>query len=297
MLLVFGSNWDVESKVFQCLAQNAIEARAFVTDRKKARWLDRLTGIEIYRSNAEGEESIRRALVGVDTVLLIMGYSGVAIGQGDSLIGSLIEAGVNRVISVSGFNFITGPDSALLMRNEPTEQSLISSKIDYTVIRCSTYMESFLFQAYNIARNGFFVGNIGNGRLAPVDTCDVARLLTSIAVEKGHERKVYHVSGPEALTFKEIAATMSSAIGKRVRYRDTPGWLLKTLLSRNPEMPDWYVRHGMELQSLIKKHPSETVTETLERLGKFKPTTFEQFVKNYSYIFIGRKDLEKQQRP
>jgi uncharacterized protein YbjT (DUF2867 family) len=39
--------------------------------------------------------------------------------------------------------------------------------------------------------------------------------------ELGHEGKIYRITGPQALTYQEVAEILSDATGKKVRYHNS----------------------------------------------------------------------------
>jgi uncharacterized protein YbjT (DUF2867 family) len=82
------------------------------------------------------------------------------------------------------------------------------------------------------------------GGVAFVDARDVAAVAAQTLVSDGHANAAYTLTGPAAVSFQDVAASIGRAIGKDVQYvvcdhraaRDalaaagTPGWLVDYML-------------------------------------------------------------------
>ena len=61
-------------------------------------------------------------------------------------------------------------------------------------------------------------------RESRLDVRDIAAVAVVVLTEPGtkHAGKAYTLSGPEALTFTQVAEKLSAAVGKPIRYIDPP---------------------------------------------------------------------------
>ena len=57
-----------------------------------------------------------------------------------------------------------------------------------------------------------------------VDTRDVAAVATLALTEPGHSGAHYDVTGPEALSYKDVAAKLTSAMAHRISYVAASAW-------------------------------------------------------------------------
>ena len=55
-----------------------------------------------------------------------------------------------------------------------------------------------------------------------VDTRDVAAVAAVVLTEPGHENAHYDVTGPEALSYADVAAKLSTAMGRPITYVAAP---------------------------------------------------------------------------
>ena len=69
---------------------------------------------------------------------------------------------------------------------------------------------------------GTFYVNAGQARISMVDTRDVAAVAAAVLTEPGHAGVHYDITGPEALSYTDVAAKLTGATGRPVTYVDVP---------------------------------------------------------------------------
>ena len=74
----------------------------------------------------------------------------------------------------------------------------------------------------SIDASGTFYADAGPARLSMVDTRDVAAVAAVALTEPGHAGAHYDVTGPEALSYADVAARLTGALGRRISYVDAP---------------------------------------------------------------------------
>lgn len=120
------------------------------------------------------------------------------------------QAGIERLVLLSG-------------RGEPAahecERILLDGPIATTVVACS-------FFAQNLSEH-FLHGPVVDGVIALpagdvaepiVDADDVADVVVAALTEDGHTGRIYELTGPELLTFHDVAATLTKALDRDVVY-------------------------------------------------------------------------------
>ncbi|MGL4650185.1 MAG: NmrA family NAD(P)-binding protein, partial [Caldilineaceae bacterium] len=99
------------------------------------------------------------------------------------------------------------------------EQALLKAGMAYTFVRPGFFMQN----ANTAYRDDIRFRNeinvpAGKGRLALIDVRDVAAVAAKSLAESGHAHKIYSITGSEALRFDEVAALISKATGRTIRY-------------------------------------------------------------------------------
>jgi uncharacterized protein YbjT (DUF2867 family) len=117
-----------------------------------------------------------------------------------------------------------------------------------------------------------------------IDTRDIARVAAHALVDPGHEGKAYGLSGPEAVSYAQVAETFSRVLGKPVKYVDLPPEQTKQAML-GMGMPAWLVDALLVLAAILAAGGGARVTDAVEKVGKAKPRTIEQFVRDHAQAF------------
>ena len=103
----------------------------------------------------------------------------------------------------------------------------------------TVFLEHFFFSsmaAASIAKDSTIRLPFGNANTSPISAFDVARVIAAILEDTAaHQGKVYELTGPLSLDMNEIAKEYAAALGRPVKYIDTPydRWLNEDLLPVN----------------------------------------------------------------
>ena len=100
--------------------------------------------------------------------------------------------------------------------------------------------------------------------------------------------RAYTLTGPEALTKKEIAQILSAELRREIRFINlAPEKLRDGLLSAG--VPEWNADALLDLQRLYREGKASTVTRDVEQILGRKATSFAQFFRDYRSDFEVRK--------
>ena len=100
------------------------------------------------------------------------------------------------------------------------EQHVRDSGLDFTFLRPNLFYQGLLAAAGLVATRGILPAPIGDAKISAVDVRDIAAVAAAALVEDGHSRATYTITGPEALTHAAMAAALSEATGREVRFVD-----------------------------------------------------------------------------
>lgn len=129
-----------------------------------------------------------------------------------ALLAAAEAQGVERIVLLSG----RGEEEAQLC-----ERLVLHSRIPATVVRCGWFNQNF--------SESFFRDMLMGGTLAVpnahvgegyVDADDIADVVTAALTEEGHEGQIYQLTGPELLTFRDIAAIFHEVTGRDLNVVD-----------------------------------------------------------------------------
>lgn len=121
------------------------------------------------------------------------------------------DAGVRRLVLLSG----RGERHAMRC-----EDIVRDCGLEFTLVRASWFAQNF---SEGYLRDPILEGAIampaGDVREPFVDVDDIADVAVAALTEARHAGQLYEVTGPQLLSFSDVAATLSSVLGKPVRYQ------------------------------------------------------------------------------
>ncbi|GAA0628393.1 NmrA family NAD(P)-binding protein [Streptomyces crystallinus] len=179
--------------------------------------------------------------------------------------------GVRRLVLLSG----RGEPEAVL-----AEDALRASGADLTVIRCAFFDQNFSEGALREAvLSGEIAFPAGDTAEPWVDTDDIADVVVTALTEDGHAGLTHELTGPQLLTLDEVAAVLSKATGRPVRYVPMTG----------PRYAQLLVRYGLQegearwlaelFTTLLDGHNSSTTDGVKRVLGR-EPKAFADFARD-----------------
>lgn len=120
--------------------------------------------------------------------------------------------GVERIVLLSG----RGEEEAQLC-----ERLALHSSIPATIVRCGWFNQNFSESFFRDLLLGGTLAvpnaHVGEGY---VDADDIADVVTAALTEDGHAGQIYQLSGPELLTFRDIAAVFEEVTGRELNVVD-----------------------------------------------------------------------------
>lgn len=150
----------------------------------------------------------------------------------DAASGALRRHPQLRIVNVSSVGAQlptgTGPIKGLY----DAEQKLNAAGKNVIHLRANYFMENVLGSLPTIASDGaIYATTPGTATAEQVATADIAEAAANYLLRGPHGHHAVDVSGPENISFDQVAATVSEAIGKPVRHVQVPPDALKAALT------------------------------------------------------------------
>ncbi|MBV9819437.1 MAG: NmrA family NAD(P)-binding protein [Solirubrobacterales bacterium] len=213
-MILIATAGKVGSEAARLLAQQDAPVRVLVRDPDKATVLAQL-GVDVAEGDLDDVTSIDAAMQGVTAVVLV---SPAVPAQELSLIDSAARARVGHVVKITSKASADSPIARQRGQAE-IEAGLLGSGLDYTLLRNNFYMQNFLMLAPAIAQTSSFGAAAGDGQVGFVDTRDVAAVAAEIAAAPaGHAGATYLLTGPQLLSYADVAAALSKVLGRPIAF-------------------------------------------------------------------------------
>ncbi|WP_378730338.1 SDR family oxidoreductase [Nocardia brasiliensis] len=229
MILVTGATGTVGRSLVHQLVAAQVPVRA-LTRRPAAAKLPDV--VEVVAGDLGDPASIAAALRGIDRVFLLS--TGPDIPTHDAnLIREAARAGVAHVVKLSSGR--TGDDTAtdpIPSWHRLGERVLRDSGIAWTILGPLGFMANALHWAGSIRNQDSVFATYGHGRIAVIDEDDIAAVAATVLTTDGHDGRTYRLSGPEALTPREMTAILADVLGRPLRFVEVePAVARQTILN------------------------------------------------------------------
>lgn len=283
-ILICGATGTVGTVLTNTLIERGVPVRAFVRDRVRAQSL-RHPLVDLVEGDFRQPRTLDAALAGIDRVFLL---SPAALNQ-VTLQGNVVEAAQRtgreiHLVKVSVYGAAPEAPSPFVRWHAITEAQITNTGLPATFLRPHFFMQNLLTAAPALREEGVLYGAFGNAALPLIDATDVAAVAAEVLTGKGHEGQAYTLTGPESLTYTDVAATFTRVLGQSVTYVDLPPERYRsTLLSAG--MPGWLADGLMELARSCQTTPSPRATSTVAQLVGRPARSLEAFVYEHTDAF------------
>jgi uncharacterized protein YbjT (DUF2867 family) len=286
MILVTGATGLNGSELMRRLSAKGIPSRALVRNPAKALPLASLPNVEVVEGDMARPDSLTDALRGVERAMLISSSDQTMVEVQSSFIDAARRAGVQHIVKLSGIIPELDSPFRFARMHAEIEKRLEASGVAYTHLRAGEFMPSYFRQVPSIVARGVMALPMADARIASVDIGDIAEVAIAVLTTPGHEGKTYPLTGPESLTMADVAAKLSAAIGKPVRYVDVPPEDARQARLAAGMPP--YLAEGLdELFAERRKGKESTVWSTIQEVFGWAPTSFDEFATRNAAIFRG----------
>ena len=286
MILITGGTGTVGSEVVRLLAGAGVrDVRLMVREPNKA-GPARDYGFEVVRGDFGQPETLGAALEGVGRAFLLSPPSQNLFEYERNFIAAAARAGVRHVVKLSAISAAPQAPEGFIKWHGLAEEELRSSGLSHTLLQGTFFMQNLLGSVSTIVGQGAIYQAVGEARAAYVDARDVAAVAFRALTGEGYEGKTYVITGPELLSYYDIADKLSAATGRNVNYVPlSAGDFRHALLSAG--MPEWYADAIATLNELLVSGQAEVVTNVVEELTGKRPITFDEFARDYAEAFKG----------
>lgn len=213
-VLVIGATGKVGGEVVRTLAEDAsIETLAAVRREDQAQTMRQL-GVGTVHLDLDDYQTIEKAVVGVNGILLMTGYTVDMLKQSKRVIDAAKTAGVGHIVHIGASGAATSEVSHWGW-HQMIEAYVEQQGFKYTHIRPEGYMQNIF--SFGWLQGDSLTNLIGDARWSWVDALDVAAV-ASEALRRPEEfaNQVWRL-GYDAATISEVAEKIGKQVGRAVK--------------------------------------------------------------------------------
>ncbi|MDB5064902.1 MAG: family NAD(P)-dependent oxidoreductase [Chloroflexi bacterium] len=176
-------------------------------------------GADVRFGDFDDPASLPKAFAGGRRMLLVSTDAvGRRVAQHRAAIDAAAAAGVGHVVYTSHVNPVAGnPIGPVAEEHGETEEMLHDRGPAWTVLRFGSFAELQVQPASLAVAAGQLVSNAGEGRIVPVSRRDCADAAATVLTTDGHEARTYEITGPQALSQRDLAGVFAEVSGRSVK--------------------------------------------------------------------------------
>lgn len=281
--LVTGATGTVGSGLVEALRARGARVRALVRDAGKAAAL-RAGGIEVALGDLDRPETLAPALEGVDSVYLLTWNGPTSVMQAHNLIEAAKRAGRPRIVRQGAFG---SPRSRIVRDHDAVVAELEASGLPVTVLRPTWFMQNAMMAAATVASDGVIWMPFKDGRVGMIDIRDIVDVAAEALTGEGHEGKSYVLTGPESVSFHDVARALSRALDETVTYVNVPLDAGRQALLGHG-LPPWIADGYIELIEDFADGWGDRVSPDVERVTGHPARSVATFATDFADVFRGR---------
>lgn len=296
-IVVSGATGTTGKEVVKQLSQvKDVKVRAAVHSVEKAKELPE--GVEVVQVDYEKPETVLSAFTDA-TKLYLLPPSDVNHDRSQLapvMVEAAKQAGIQYIVLISALGIEREPilptDRELYAQ---VEAMVADSGIAYTILRCSWFNQNFISPKYfgPQIQQGILHLPVGEGRTGWIDTRDIAAVAAKVLTQRGHENKVYNLTGSEAFTTSEVIAILSKVAGREIKFIDiSEEFYAQTM--KNFGVREEMIQRMLDLMRKWRIGAHDIITQDVEKVTGNKPISFEQFAIDHAYL-LRQSEHTKQQ--
>ncbi|MFK8907169.1 SDR family oxidoreductase [Streptomyces sp. YS-3] len=234
---------------------------------------------QVRYADATDPLSLHEAFQGARQLFLAMANSPAQVALETRVIDVAARTGIEHIVKISAP--AAEPDSpvAISRGHHAVEEHLRASGLSHTILRPYAFMQNLLRLAPTVAQGAIFA-TTGDAPCNHIDCRDIGDIAAAALTRPDIAGGTYTLTGPEAVSYAELANRLSALTGRQIRYVNLTPDQLRDDLVRNAHMPTWLADHVVEIQQLAVARPETPTTTVTDILGR-PPRTLDAFLREH----------------
>jgi uncharacterized protein YbjT (DUF2867 family) len=227
-------------------------------------------GAEIVTGDLTDEGSLVAAMDGAEKVFVLSSPHPDAMTWHRNAIDAARRTAVQLLVRSSILGADRQSAAEFISAHAACDRYLQDSGLPYVIVRPNLFLQNIPQSTIpSIDTSGNFYVDAGEARISMVDTRDVAAVAAVALTEPGHAGAQYDVTGPEALSYADVAAKLTAALGRPIIYIDAPDEAVREALL-GAGLNQWFASALVGLYQDYRRSGTDgyaaKVTGTVQRL-------------------------------
>jgi uncharacterized protein YbjT (DUF2867 family) len=275
MICVTGAGGTVGRELVQQLQAINLPLRAAYFSEEKARSAQ-ARGIEAVLIDYNHPEKLHAAFQGCDQLYLL----GPNVLNQTQLELNAVEAakaaGVRHIVKQSVMGAAEEAFS-LAMIHRPVEKAIEASGLAWTFLRPNSFMQNVVtYMGETIRAEDAFYSASGEAKIGHVDVRDIAAVAVKTLTQPGHVGQAYTLTGPEALSYGELAEALTKALGRKISHISLPpADMRQAMLAVG--LPEKIAARMLDLERYCREDQASRITDDIMQVTGQNPRRFAHY--------------------
>jgi uncharacterized protein YbjT (DUF2867 family) len=287
-ILVTGASGNIGSEVVNLLlaVAPAVSIKAAVHSRQNVKKVKDGDRVKVIPIDYNESDTLRQALKDVDKLFLLTPDVPNAAHLASNAVSEAKKAGIRHIVKQSVMGADLEADVGTMRLHRQIEEIIEQSGIPFTFLRPNEFMQNFInFHSPSIKGNNAFYIPLEDAKVSLVDVRDIAAVaVKSLTDEDLHKNKTYLITGPEALSYHQVAEILSNRIGRKINYVNISDEEARAAM-KEIGLSDWLINTVSELSDYFRKGKASEISSAVEEVTGNKPISFSQFANDYVDAF------------
>lgn len=286
--LIVAANGRVASRVAAKLSAAGDAPDVLVRDPAKAqRVLVDERGRPTYRDLFVGElandETMRRAMSRAAIAFLAVGSSPAQVDLEKHVIDAARQTSLGHLVKLSAGLAAHDAVSSVLRVHAEVEDYLVKSRVPHTLVSPTSFMELVFIDAASIRETSRWVGTAPEGVNALIDSEDVVDVVVQLLRDPSKRGGTHLLTGPEALSWADVARAMSSITGRTITY-DAVSTQARRDQLENAGLAEWRVDLLLGIDELNRHSIYGIPNDSVRELTGHPAHNIEDFLRRHQAV-------------
>ncbi|MEO8224407.1 MAG: SDR family oxidoreductase [Gammaproteobacteria bacterium] len=282
MILLTGVTGKIGGETAKQLVEKGIRLRALVRDAAKAAELA-AAGVELVVGDIADAGAVKAALTGAEKALLLLPNGEHQETLEKQFTDLCVAARVKHLVKMSSMEAVATARTPIPRAHWAVEEYIRACGLPWSIVKPNFFMQNLLGSARSIKEQGRFSLPMGEGTTGMADARDIGAVCAAVLTGKGHAGKSYEITGPEVLTFHDVAARFTEVLGKKVEYAPMPMAQFRARMTT--VLKPWHLNAVCELFQEIADIGLDHTTDTFRKLLGRDPISLRQFIVDHVAVF------------
>jgi len=286
--LIIAANGRVASRVAAQLNATGEAPHVLVRDAAKARRVlvderGRPTYRDLFVGELANDETMRRAMSRAAIAFLAVGSSPEQAELEERVIDAAQETSLGHLVKLSAALAAHGAVSSVLRVHAEIEDYLVRSQVPHTLVSPTSFMELALIDAASIREGNRWVGTAPDGVNALIDSEDVVDVVVQVLRDPSKRGGTHVLTGPEALTWTDVASAMSAVTGRTITYEAISTAARRDRL-RSAGLAEWRVDLLLGIDELNRHSVYAIPNDRVRELAGHPARRIEDFLRRHQAV-------------